>query len=129
MAGTIGRKILLALSGQPVAGLRSKNPKFNKEPIDITDDNSEGWRELLAEPGQRDVTIPVSGLMKDDFFMSEFFAGNVLRAVTLTYPDGGVISGDFFLATYSQTGEYNGAVTFDTELQSSGEVSYNSASQ
>lgn len=122
--GTIGRYILLALNGEPVAGLRSKNPQFNKEPIDVTDDNSQGWRELLAEPGQRDVTIPVSGLVKDPLMRQQFFAGNVLHNVTLTYPDGGVLTGTFFLASYSETAEYNGAVSFETELQSSGEITY-----
>jgi TP901-1 family phage major tail protein len=115
---------MLRVDGAPLAGVRSKNPSFNKEPIDITDDNSAGWRELLATPGQRDVTIPVSGVTKSPFLRQAFFNSDILRDVELEYPDGGILSGTFFLASYSETGEYNGAITFSTELQSSGAVAY-----
>jgi predicted secreted protein len=39
-------------------------------------------------------------------------------------PDGGIISGDFYLATDSETNPYKDAVTFEGSLQSSGPVSY-----
>lgn len=129
MAATIGRKIKLLMNGVPLAGLRTKNPKFNKEPIDTTDDNSNGWRELLPEPGQRDVSIPVSGIVKDKTLMKHFFAGNVLHNVVLQYQDTGeTITGSFFMGSLSNSMEYNGGVTFETELMSSGEVVYDNAS-
>lgn len=124
MTADVGRNIVMAVDSEPLAGVRSKNPSFNKEPIDITDDDSSGWRELLATPGQRDVSIPVSGITKSPRLRQAFFNSEVLHGVTLTYPDGGVLSGSFFLGSYKETGEYNGAITFDTEYQSSGEIIY-----
>lgn len=124
MTADVGRNIILTMDGQPIAGVRSKNPSFNKEPVDISDDNSNGWKELLATPGSRDIKIPISGVTKESLLRESFFTGDVLHAVVLTYPDGGTLTGDFFLASYSETGEYNGAITFSTELQSSGEIVY-----
>lgn len=124
MTADVGRNIKLKMDGSPIAGVRSKNPSFNKEPVDISDDDSNGWKELLATPGSRDVKIPISGVTKSSLLREAFFNGDVLHAVELEYADGGTLTGDFFLATYSETGEYNGAITFSTELQSSGEVVY-----
>lgn len=128
MAGNLGYDMTIALNGNTFAGVRSKNPSFNREPVDISDDNSQGWRELLAIPGQRQVNIPVSGIVKDTVLREAFFAGDVLHGIEITYPDGGVLVGSFFMASYSETGEYNGAITFDAEFQSSGEVTYDGAS-
>jgi hypothetical protein len=47
-----------------------------------------------------------------------------MQTATITYPDGGVLSGTFFLASYTDTGAYHDATTFQAELQSSGPVSY-----
>jgi len=128
MPADIGGNMTIALNGNVFAGVRSKNPSFNREPIDISDDNSAGWRELLEVPGQRQINIPVSGVVKDTVLREAFFAGDVLHGIEITYPDGGLLAGDFFMASYSETGEYNGAITFDAEFQSSGEVTYDGAS-
>lgn len=120
----LGRQMTLTVDSAPLAGVRSKNPSFNKEPVDISDDNSRGWKELLAEPGSRDIKIPISGVTKSPLLRQHFFNNATLHDVVLTYLDGGTLTGSFFLATYAETGEYNGAITFSTELQSSGEVVY-----
>jgi predicted secreted protein len=52
-----------------------------------------------------------------------------MQTATITYPDGGVLSGTFFLASYTDTGAYHDATTFQAELQSSGPVSYTAPAQ
>ena len=112
MGADVGRNIVLNYNGGPIAGVRTKNPAFNREPIDITDDDSAGWRELLAIPGQKQVNLPVSGICETPVLREAFFGSDVLENLELMYPDGGVLSGNFFMSSYTETVEYNGAITF-----------------
>ncbi|RFA24347.1 hypothetical protein CAI21_21980 [Alkalilimnicola ehrlichii] len=122
--GFKGRAVKFRWKNEMVAGIRTKNPQCNSEPVDVTDDDSDGWRELLAEPGEQSVDISLSGITKSDTLKGDWFNGQRMGEAELEYPDGGVLSGQFFLANYSETGEYNEGTTFDAELQSSGEVIY-----
>ncbi len=124
MAGFVGRKIILTWGGQQIDGVREKSAALNGEPIDVTADESDGWRELLADPGQNEANISISGVTKSDRLKDDWFNGDRMQTATITYPDGGVLSGTFFLASYTDTGAYNDATTFQAELQSSGEVAY-----
>lgn len=135
MPGFAGRKIILRWGADEsplvaMAGVRTKGIQINNEPIDVTNDDSDGWRTLLEEPGERTLNLSLSGIIIDGD-LKEVVMGDgnspppdLVRHVTLTYPDGGELSGDFFLASYNETGEYNGAATFDLELQSTGEFVY-----
>jgi predicted secreted protein len=98
--------------------------EFGGDPIDITSDDSSGRRELLEEPSQRQIDLSVSGVTKSAVLRSAYMAGEFLEEMTVTYADGGVLSGDFFLASYSDTGPYNDGQTFEASFQSSGPVTY-----
>ena len=124
MAATAGRNVLLSIGGNPVAGLRTKNMTVNKENIDITDDNSLGWREMLAEDGERSIEFACEGVRKDDTLLAISMTDNNIVAGTLTYPDGGVLSGNFKLSAYSEGVQYKDAVTFSATLSSSGVITY-----
>jgi len=128
MVGFIGRKIVLTWDGAAVDGVREKGIALNGEPVDVTDDVSDGWRELLAEAGEHQVNVSLSGVTKSDTLKEAWFdVTDRIKAVTITYPDGGVLAGNFFLATFSETGPYNDATTFEAEIQSSGAVTYTAA--
>lgn len=124
MAGFSGRTISLTWDSAALAGVREKSVALNGEAIDITSDDDDGWRALLEEPGENQVNLSLSGVSKEDTLRADWFAGDRTKAVVLTYPNGGVLSGDFYLANYTDTGPYNDATTFECELQSTGEVSY-----
>lgn len=125
MVGFIGRKIALTWNGAAVDGVREKGIALNGEPVDVTDDVSDGWRELLAEAGEHQVNISLSGVTKsDDLKVSWFAVTDRIKAVTITYPDGGVLAGNFFLASFSETGPYLDATTFEAEIQSTGAVTF-----
>lgn len=125
MAKHAGRKVILEdESGEPIANLRTKELSVDREPIDVTDDDSSGWREILPEPGQVNINISISGVLANDTIRQAAISTNGLSARTLVYPDGGEITADFFLASYSETHEYNEASTFEGELQSSGTATY-----
>lgn len=128
MAGFTGRKIVLTWDGAEIAGVREKGVAFNGEPVDVSDGASDGWRELLAEAAENSIDISLSGVTKSDALKQSWFdAEDRIKPAVLTYPDGGVLSGNFYLASFSETGPYKDATTFEAELQSSGEVTYTPA--
>ena len=107
-----------------IGGVREKSLALNGEAVDVSADDSNGWRELLTVPAENQVDLSISGVTRNDALKQDWFSGNRTKTATLTYPDGGVISGTFFLANFSETGAYNDATTFDAELQSTGPVTY-----
>lgn len=132
---SIGRDLVVKdASSSPavtVAGVRTKSVTVNSEPVDITDDDSSGYRELLAEPGQDAVDLSVSGMTEDDTWRGKILTSpgsKTLESMEIEYPDGGTLTGSFYITSYAETGEYNGAVTFEMELQSSGSVTFSAAS-
>lgn len=127
MTANAGRTIDLTWGGSPIPGVREKSVALAGEPIDITSDDSLGWRELLSDdPAENQVTISISGVTKSFALKQDWFANDRMQAVTITYPDGGVLTGNFYLASYTDTGPYNDATTFEAELQSSGPVAFGS---
>jgi len=73
----------------------------------------------------------VSGIWDDkvmrDAALTSTQSALLLTDITLDFADGGDISGNFFLASYDETGAHDGAVTFTATLQSSGAWTYNTA--
>jgi TP901-1 family phage major tail protein len=133
MTGIRGRAIQVKRGGTLVAGVRTKSITINGSPIDITSDDDAGVRKLLDQPGQIDVSISVSGVVVSEQLRTESLsASDRVQATLFQYQDGYEgspnnthgFSGDFFLASYTETGEYQGAVTFEAEFQSAGAVTY-----
>lgn len=125
--GVKGREITLKIDGATVAGVQSKGITINNEPVDVSADDSSGWRQLLSTAGSTSVDATLSGVTRDsDLIQSALAAGKTFDLV-FTYPDGSGVSLTGFLASYAVTGEYNGAETFDASYQSTGEVTYTAA--
>lgn len=127
MAGFIGRKIVLTWGGQEVPGVREKSIAINGEPLDVSDDGSDGYREILAEAGELTVNISLSGVTKSTV-LKEAAASldDRTEAVVIQWPVG-QLTGQFFLASYNETGNYKEAVTWEGELQSTGAFVYDPA--
>lgn len=108
-----------------IAAIRTKNPTIAREPIDVTSDDDDGFRTLLAEPGQRQIDLSFSGVTEDDVLLEAAAAGTpAFERLNLLFPSGATIEGDFFFNNLSVTGEYNQSVTFEGEMQSSGAWTY-----
>lgn len=122
--GTLGRKIIFTWNGATIDGVREKGIACAGEPINVSDDDSNGIRELLAEAGENTVDISLSGVLKSTALKADWFSGDRIGAVTLTYPDGSVLAGDFFMASYNETGAYNDATTMEAALQNTGAVTF-----
>ena len=130
MATYKGNAITFTWDGSAIAAVRQVDLNLSGEPIDITSNDSSGWRTLLTVSAEDQVSITVSGLtdtisvLKDDFFNDK------ANAVVLTQPtssgdtSGDSISGTFFLSSFSEGIPYNDASSFTAELQSSGTITF-----
>lgn len=127
MAKNVGRKFLVK-RGDPaatIANVRTRTMSINRELIDASDDGSSGWRELLDDVGQAEVNMTVEGVFSSHDIMEEALdLATGLVASELECPDTSTIDGDFALANFELTGEYNGIATYSFEIQSSGAVEY-----
>lgn len=128
MAAAKGRDLLVKKGSTVLAGVRTKGISINGEPIDITSDDDDGYRTMLADAGTYSVDLSVEGITKDDTLVAVIMAGGslMLTDITIDYPNGKTLSGNFFLNSVEETGTYNEAVTFSASLQSSGTFTYGS---
>jgi predicted secreted protein len=124
MAARVGRKIKFRWGGAEIPGVREKGVTLNGEAIDITADDSNGWREVLADPAENQVEISLSGVTKSHVLKADWFAGTRTRPAEIEYDDGAKINGTFFMSTHSETGTYNDAATFEATLMSTGVITY-----
>lgn len=130
--GFLGRQVDFTIGGATLAGIVSKSLAINNTPVDTSDDNSNGWAEMLAVPGRKEVTISISTKVKSlDMVMSAINNASQIYAVVITFPDGtttnSTITGDAFLSSVSPTGEHEGLTTLDFEMSFSGEVTFTAA--
>ena len=125
-----GRLLLINIAATAIAGARANSMTVDNSPVDITDIASAGFRELADFSGQRSMDLSVSGVWKDKVFRGKALAADsalLLTDCTLDFADGGDIAGEFFLASYEESGEHDGSVAFTATLQSSGEFTYTPA--
>lgn len=132
MPGLRGRAVAVLRNGTLVGGARTKSISIAGSPIDVTSDDDDGVRKLLDQPGQVDVEITVAGVAVGDGLRTE--ALSTSDRVQSTYfryfgfegspADTHGFVADFFLANYSESAEYQGAVTFEATFQSAGPVTY-----
>lgn len=120
-AGILGRDAVLTIAGQTIAGVTTKGLSIANEAIDVTDDDSAGFRTLMAQSGVSTLDLSVSGVVKNLELMRSFVVNeSKIYAFVMTYTDGSTITFDGFFSTYSDTGETATAFTFDAAFQSSG---------
>ena len=119
----IGRKMTVSIGGSVIAGCRTKSVSISKTPIDVTDDDDDGVRKLLAEAGQVDVSISVDGITKSTVLRDAAKAPEgALSAVVVTFGDAGTFTGNCFVSSYEESGSYNDAVTFSATLEFAGAI-------
>jgi len=126
MSGFVGRLVEVrkgTTTGTLIAGVRTKSVTINNEPIDITTDDSAGFRELLDVSGERHLDISVEGLTQDNTLLGIAVAGSALiDEFSIVFPGtpNVVVRGDFRINNFKLGAEYADAVTFTAELQSTG---------
>jgi predicted secreted protein len=129
MAGNVGRSTTFYWGGDSPAdeilGVREKAISMNGEPIDVTADDSAGWREVITDTAaENQVSISLTGVVKDRRMITDWYAGRRTQPARIVFDGGDSITGTFFLQSLSETGPYNDASTFQAEIISSGVVTY-----
>lgn len=126
MAASKGSSFLIKKAAVVIcAGIQSKDIKYNGEPIDISSDDDNGWRALMSETGMKSIDIAFEGVSKDTVLRTIVLTDSrMLTDVSLVWPNGDTLTGNFFLANFSEKGETNDAIKFSAELQSSGPMTF-----
>lgn len=129
MTALVGRKVTFTPTngGASVIGVRTKSININNEPIDITSDDDNGFRTLLNEdPAERSIDFSAEGILKDAQLINLASAGGALliSEYEMDIPGIGTFTGDFYFGSIEIGAEYNEAVTFSAEIQSSGEFTF-----
>ena len=124
-AGILGRDAVLTIAGQPIAGITTKGLSIANEAVDVTSDDSLGFRTLMAQSGTSTLDLSVSGVVKNLELMRSFVTNeSKIYAFVVTYTDASTLTFDGFFSTYSDTGETATAFTFDAAFQSSGAYTF-----
>jgi len=112
-----------------VGGLRSTSVSLNGEAIDITNQESSQWSEILDRAGINSVSLSGSGVFKDDASLAlarKLVLDRILRnwQVLVNGSAGDYWQGCFKMTTLEQAGDYNNEQTYSISLESSGPVTY-----
>jgi TP901-1 family phage major tail protein len=110
-----------------VGGLRSTSISLNDEAVDVTNKDSAGVRNLLADGGVHSMSISGSGVFTDaatETTLKDAMNAATFKNFQVIIPDFGTYTGAFMVATLEYSGEYNGEVTYSVTLESSGTTTF-----
>jgi len=132
MAAIKGANVVVKIDSTAVAGGKTKNLTINNTAIDVTNDDSSGWRTMLDESGQQNVDITVSGILVNSDLIAASITGTVLETMSFEFPialdgdssSGPKLSGDFKMTSFATGAETEAGVTFDATFNSSGVIAY-----
>jgi predicted secreted protein len=122
--GYNGRSLKILVGATVIAAVRTKTVTHNREPVDVTTDDSDSNRTLLPVPASRSLDVQIEGVVTEDnlqTFLTDW-NGNTLKDVSIENPDGAIEEAEhgFFLGNLEFSGEHDGHVAFSASLQSSG---------
>lgn len=135
MAAQKGKDLLVKIADGDgfvaVAGLRSRQLRFNAETVDVTHAESAGrWRELLGGAGVKRAAVSGSGIFRDeasDALMRQVFFDGAVRDFQVILPDFGTVEGAFQITALEFAGNHNGEMTWDMALESAGPLAFTAA--
>ena len=126
-----GRKVVLkkgsGVSATVVAGGRTTTIKINNEPLDITDNQSGGWRELHAGFGVKSIDIDLSAIFKNDELIDIAISttgSTLLQAYEVDIDGLGVFAGSFFLNAAEISAPHDNSTEITGTLLSSGAITW-----
>lgn len=126
--GYNGRELTIDWDSTTLAGVKTKGVNIQASPVDVTTDDSNGFRTLLPDAGVRALDYDVAGVTTDEVLIAEIFQADGSgdhETLAVNLPTGnGTISGSAMLTNLQLNGVHDGAVEFTASLQSSGAQTY-----
>jgi TP901-1 family phage major tail protein len=110
-----------------VCGLTQSGLTINAESVDVTDNCSDGWREMLEGAGVRSVSITASGNSSDNAaqaFITNAILNNQFIRARIRRGAGDEFEGTWQIPSNGFSAPFNGAETFEVTLESAGAISY-----
>lgn len=122
---SVGREayIIDPSTGICIAGVQVTDLSAAFAPLDITDNNSNGFRELLPECGLQTYDFSISGIIKDGNLRTIAQDGNDnidLTNYKFKWADGSELTMDYKMSNYVETYPTNEAATFTATILTSG---------
>ena len=106
-----------------VGGFTSNTFNISGQSVDVTNKDSAGFRESLSGGSTVSIDTSANGVFMDDTQFERVhtaaLAGTHLDA-RITIPDFMTYTGPFIVTSLSMSGETDGAVTYDINLESAG---------
>jgi predicted secreted protein len=126
--GLLGREITLTVGGATILGVVTKDFSFTNSAVDVTDDQSSGYRELLATGGLKQLDMSLAGKVKNYALLRTLFETSQMMACVVQLGDGAstdsTLTFDALLTDLQFGGDSNDGVEFSANLQSSGTVAF-----
>lgn len=132
MAKTAGRLCVIKKNNVTIGGGRTVSMTVNGAAINVEDQGDLGFQTFLPDViTGRSIELSIDGYEEDqvirDVALATTSTGQFLTDITFEFPNGDEISGDFFLASYSETGAYEDGQTFTATFSSDGSWTYTPA--
>lgn len=108
-----------------VAAQRATSLRINGETVDVTDKDSNGWKELLDGGAIVSMSISANGVFKDgtsQILLETRALARTLHNYQVVFDGGRKYEGAFQVVSVEYAGEYNGEHTYAVNLESSGTV-------
>lgn len=110
-----------------VGGIRSKEFAFTAEAIDVTNQDSDEWKQILDEAGQRAASISGSGVFGDSPVFTEmqsnFLLNKIMEFMFIDLKSFKAFIGFFKVTQLSASGDYNAEGQYSFSAESCGPVS------
>lgn len=132
MAKQDGALFVLKKNNVVIGGGRTVGLTVNGSPINTTDQGDSGVTNYLAGVlTGRSLEISVDGQEEDQVLRTLAVATDAadvfLTDLTLTFGNGDVLSGDFVMTGYTETGAYEDAQTYTASFASDGAWTFTAA--
>lgn len=131
MAKSAGRLCVIKKATTTIGGGKTVGMAVNGTPINVEDQGDAGVQTFLAGvlTGQS-IELTIEGYEEDQVLRDIALgpaSGKFMTDITFEYPNGDVISGDFVLSAYSETGAFEDGQAFNGSFSSDGAWTYTPA--
>ncbi len=125
MAASLGRANTIVTGSTAIIGIRNISVDIENSAVEITDNDSSGFKEYLTDPGDKSITYSLDGIMKDPELRAKAAAGIMdITDATINFDDGATLTGDLIMSSFNETFPYNDATTFTASLTTNGAYVY-----